>query len=209
MILIWGFRSLLKALSEGEFHCPRCQADRRYHLMRPRRWFTFFFIPVIPLQWGEPFVECVTCKGAYVQAVLSAPTNRQFSYMLALGARAMFAKAVAAGFAHSEAHIDSAVSVLRTLVGEEYNEANLIADIEGFSGHALSEYLGPLASGMEVNGRERLLTELISWAYEGGEPPAGVREVVAQGAADLQLTAAHLAGIVATVTGVAPTIDPT
>jgi hypothetical protein len=61
---------------------------------------------------------------------------------------------------------------------------------------------------MEVNGRERLLTGLIEWAYQDGTPPPAVREVVSQAAADLQLTAAHLTGIVATVTGVAPTIDP-
>jgi hypothetical protein len=138
MILIWGWRSLLKVLGAGEFHCPRCQADRSYRLVRPRRWFTFFFIPVIPLQWGDPYVECSTCRGSYREEILAAPTNRQFGYMLSLGARAMFAKAVAAGYAHSEAHIDGAVAALRPIVGDQYNEANLVADIEGFQGTGLS-----------------------------------------------------------------------
>ena len=74
-----------------------------------RDGLTFFFIPVIPLKWGETFVQCSTCKAGFNEAILSTPTNKQFSYMIALGARAMYAKAVAAGPGHSEQMIDLAL----------------------------------------------------------------------------------------------------
>ncbi|MFI5098924.1 MAG: zinc ribbon domain-containing protein [Actinomycetes bacterium] len=199
MILIWGWRSLLKVLGIGEFHCPRCQADTEYRLVRPRRWFTMFFIPVVPLSWGEPYVECQRCNGAYREEILQAPTNKQFGYMLALGGRAMYAKAVAAGFAHSEHMIDRAVAQLRPLTGDGYNEANLVADVEAFGERDLGEFLGPLAGNMMLQGREQLISGLVSFVQSDGGVPPAVESVVEEAAGQLQLTAAHLAGIVATV----------
>jgi hypothetical protein len=199
VLLLWGWRSLLTVLGVGEFHCPRCQADRSYELVRPRRWFTFFFIPVIPLKWGETFVQCSTCKAGFNEGILSTPTNKQFSYMIALGARAMYAKAVAAGLGHSEQMIDLAVARIVPFVDDAYNEANLIADVEAFKGHELLEYLGPLAPSMELNGRESLLSGLVAFAYMAGDPSPVLGQVISDAAAALQLTAAHLAGIVATV----------
>jgi hypothetical protein len=160
-----------------------------------------FLIPVIPLQWGEAFVECQRCKAAYREAVLQAPTNKQFAYMLALAARAMYAKAVAAGFAHSEHMVERAVDALRPLTGPEYNEANLVADMEAFRGHGLSEYVVPLAENMALAGREGLVAGLVTFAHSDGAPPPEVEAVIQDSAAGLQLTSTHLAGIVATVTG--------
>jgi hypothetical protein len=199
VLLLWGWRSLLKVLGVGEFHCPRCQADRNYQLVRPRRWFTFFFIPVIPLKWGETFVQCSVCKAGFNEGILAAPTNKQFGYMIALGARAMYAKALGAGLDHSEHMIDQAVARVVPFVDDSYNEANLIADVEAFKGHELREYLEPLASSMELNGRESLLSGLVAYAYAAGDPSPAVGQVISDAAAALQLTAAHLAGIVATV----------
>jgi hypothetical protein len=199
MLLIWGWRSLLKVLGVGEFRCPDCQADRSYQLVRPRRWFTMFFIPVIPLKWGEPFVRCSVCTSGFSEDILSVPTNKQFGYLIALGARSMYATAIAAGLGHSEQMIDQAVASLAPYVDNSYNEANLIADVEAFKGHELIEYLAPLAAGMELQGREALLSGLVAYAYAAEDPSPGVGQVLSEAAAALQLTSAHLAGIVATV----------
>jgi hypothetical protein len=203
LLLIWGFRSILKVLGIGEFHCPRCEADTTYRLVRPRRWFTFFFIPLIPLTWGEPFVQCDRCKGTYREQILLAPTNKQLGYMLALGARAMYAKAVGAGFVHSERMIDRAVESLRPFTDDGYNEANLIADVEAFGARPLAQYLTPLASGVMLEGRESLLSGLVSYVHSDGAPSPAVEAIVTESAANLGLTAAHLAGIVATVAAAA------
>ena len=203
MLLIWGFRSILKVLGVGEFHCPRCEADTAYKLVRPRRWFTFFFIPLIPLSWGEPFVQCERCKGTYREQILQAPTNKQLGYMLALGARAMYAKAVGAAFAHSEHMIERAVEALRPFTDDGYNEANLIADVEAFRDQPLQQYLAPLGTSVMLEGRESLLSGLVSYVQSDGTPSPAVDAIIQESAANLGLTAAHLAGIVATVTAAA------
>lgn len=197
MLLVWGWRSLLKVLGVGEFHCPRCDADRSYRLVHPRRWFTVFWIPVIPLEWGEQYVSCDACKGAYRQEVLSTPTNEQFRYILSLGARALFTKIVAADFTHDEVMIDRAVTVLQRFVDPSYNQANLVADVQGFEGRDLHDYLAPVAANASPQGREGLLGAAVSYAYSQGTPSPEVAQVISEAGASLQLTPVHVGGIIA------------
>jgi hypothetical protein len=69
-MLIWGFKTLFKTLSEGVFHCPRCGGARAYRQRLARRWFTLFFIPVFPYRTDDSHVECTTCKGTFHDTVL-------------------------------------------------------------------------------------------------------------------------------------------
>ena len=76
MLLIFGFRSRLKTIMEGVFHCPRCQADRNFARKQVRRWFTLFFLPIFPVgKASGEFIECQTCHGRFTEDVLAAPTT--------------------------------------------------------------------------------------------------------------------------------------
>jgi zinc-ribbon family len=69
-MIIWGSRVRYKDLGEGEFFCPRCQDKRPYKHKKATRYFTLYFIPLIPMgQLGE-LVECQICKTAYETSVL-------------------------------------------------------------------------------------------------------------------------------------------
>lgn len=196
MLLIWGWRSLVKVLGIGEFHCPRCGVDRAYSLVRPRRWFTLFFIPVVPLSWGEPYVECQACKAAYRESVLSTPTSRQFSYMLGLAARALHVTVIATGFSHDEAAIERAALATRPYAGSGYNEANVVADMEGFRGHALAEYLSPFGQHATDAAKESLLHDAAALAYAEGACPPETREMLTGAGLSMGLSAAHTAGVI-------------
>src|SRR5947209_12553677 len=75
MLLIWGLRTRAKTLREDTFLCPHCGADRCFNHKLFRRWFTLFFIPLIPLKVLGEYVECATCKQRFKTAVLQGPTN--------------------------------------------------------------------------------------------------------------------------------------
>src|SRR5690606_15809172 len=57
------------------FFCPSCGGDRTGDRKSARRWFTFFWIPLIPLKVIGEFVQCQTCGGQCSPAVLEAPTT--------------------------------------------------------------------------------------------------------------------------------------
>lgn len=76
MFILWGWRIRKHEISAGQFHCQSCAADAPYKLVEPRRWFTLFFIPVIPLDRQDRYVECAKCGGAYTEAAANIPAAR-------------------------------------------------------------------------------------------------------------------------------------
>lgn len=71
MIVVAGLRVRTTNVDTGMFHCPNEGADRRYHHLRARRWFTLFFVPVIPLDQRGEWVECLGCASTYRTNVLA------------------------------------------------------------------------------------------------------------------------------------------
>jgi hypothetical protein len=74
-MIIFGFRVLYRTTAQGVFFCPRCGAGRQYQLRVGRRWFTLFFIPVIPLNKVGGFVQCPACRTRYAPDVLGQPSQ--------------------------------------------------------------------------------------------------------------------------------------
>lgn len=69
-MIIWGSKVRTKKLSHGQFHCPKCNTSRDYHLKRTVRSFTLYFIPLFPIEKGGYFVECQTCASSFAPTVL-------------------------------------------------------------------------------------------------------------------------------------------
>ena len=44
--------------------CPHCGNDVFFHLLHERRWFTLFFIPVIPYH-SKHYLLCEICSNGY------------------------------------------------------------------------------------------------------------------------------------------------
>ncbi len=67
MFILFGTRGLKHDVSNSEVipnACPNCQNGSLRHRLY-RRWFTLFFIPVIPLDVIDRFYECSNCGSAY------------------------------------------------------------------------------------------------------------------------------------------------
>ena len=75
MFVIFGTRGRSHTIGSGTFFCPREGGDRPYEHKEARRWFTLFFIPLIPLDRPGDYVECTSCKSTYYTTVLEAPTG--------------------------------------------------------------------------------------------------------------------------------------
>lgn len=69
-LIIFGTRGLTTTVSTGKFFCPSCMAKRSYEHQRVRRFFTLYFIPLIPLDTIGEYVECLHCRDTYKPGVL-------------------------------------------------------------------------------------------------------------------------------------------
>jgi hypothetical protein len=70
-MIIFGTRSMDSTVSNGMFHCPRCAVEQPYAHKAVRRWFTLYFIPLIPMGQQGEYIECNSCAGTYEVDVLT------------------------------------------------------------------------------------------------------------------------------------------
>ena len=70
-MIIFGTKGITSIQKKGTFHCPACGAGAPYDQKEVRRYFTLFFIPVIPLHKVADYVECGRCGGNFKPEVLS------------------------------------------------------------------------------------------------------------------------------------------
>jgi len=69
-MIIWGWRTLTRHGKSGSFHCPRCAGERTYRIKKLQRFFTLYFIPIIPLQVVAEAVECQACGSQWRTEIL-------------------------------------------------------------------------------------------------------------------------------------------
>ncbi|MFA6044885.1 MAG: zinc ribbon domain-containing protein [Phycisphaerales bacterium] len=70
-MIIWGTRGITSTVTSGNFFCPSCMQESTYQHRRVRRFFTLYFIPLIPLDTAGEFVQCGVCQGQFNMRVLS------------------------------------------------------------------------------------------------------------------------------------------
>ena len=81
-MIIWGWRVRKKTIGTGVFFCPGEGGDRNYEHKQARRWFTIFFIPLIPLKELGDFVECTSCENtrSFFRTMIANYTKRAPHY---------------------------------------------------------------------------------------------------------------------------------
>jgi hypothetical protein len=71
VIVLFGWKVRWKAVGGGTFHCPVEGQARSYELREGRRWFTLFFVPLIPLKVLGRHVRCQGCGTELDPSVLA------------------------------------------------------------------------------------------------------------------------------------------
>lgn len=75
-MIIFGSRARHITIGEGQFYCPQCNTKRDYLHKKAKRYFTLYFIPLIPLDELGEYVECQTCKVTFKPEVLTLKAAR-------------------------------------------------------------------------------------------------------------------------------------
>lgn len=195
MIILWGFRVFYRTVGEGVFHCRKCGGDRQYRHRVGRRFFTLFFIPIIPLNKVGEHVQCTTCKTRYVMDVLSLPTAAQMQTALPLGMRAAAVAVLQAGDPGSPAARQRAVTAIRGSGAQEYTEADLDSDAAQPADAARSA-IGQVARQLTPDSKEWFLAETVRVGMADGPLTDRERQTVQVIAADLGMTQAQAIGVV-------------
>jgi hypothetical protein len=199
MILIWGWKVRFKTVAEGVFFCQVCGGDRHYHRKQGRRWFTFFFLPLIPLNSvGDEFVECTTCRNAYRLTVLNQPTSAALSDSLVGATRSALAWLLRTSPPGPNT-IAAALQVLSSAANRPWTEPELQADVAHLDVSGLPGQLATLATVLNDHGREGFLAGCARVAAADGVMTEGERALLDNVASSLGMTPAHARGVIAQV----------
>jgi len=198
-MLIWGWRTRTKTLSSGIFFSPRAGCDAPYELVEARKWFTFFFIPLIPLSVLGTYVRCGLTGAEYDAKILEAPTNADVLGQLVLGTREMVATAANAGGFVSDNTRRLAVDAVRDHVAE-YDDAQLEQDLRTAGQAPLADRLRYLSGTISDTGKERLLLSAAALITADGIPNPATDQAVRWMGEQLLLSPAHVHGIIAQAT---------
>ena len=196
MLIIFGLRVFYRTIAQGTFHCRRCGGDRQYRHRVGRRWFTLFFIPVIPLNSAGEHVQCTTCRSRYVTDALSLPTTGQMQAALPAGMRAAVSAMLRSGDPASPVSRQRAIEAVIGSGMPEYDETMLEADLtQPFE--PIRQALNQVGAQLAIQAREWYLAEVIRVAMADGPLTEGERHAALAIGADLGMTQAQVVGVVA------------
>jgi hypothetical protein len=209
-MIIWGFRIVYRMLSSGVFLCPEEGAERPYSLKSGQRFFTLFFIPLIPLKKIGNIVECQHCKSKYQESVLQLASAAQYAgagtnsspnvESFVEGVRGATVALLRAGTV-TEVSTSYAVRLMSNYV-PGYNYESLQVDLSRVDLTNLQPLLRSLASTLDPHGKESLLTHLvlIALADKAGINDAE-RNLLENYGNDLGMTAVHCRATIDLATG--------
>jgi hypothetical protein len=206
LLLIFGLRVFYRAVGQGMFHCQRCGGDREYRHRAGRRWFTLFFIPVIPLNHVGDHVQCTICGTRYRMDVLSLPTTAQMQEALPAGMQVAVIAMLRAGGASSASARRRAIDAIKGAGVANYDDAALDADLSAAvmpdqpgrhqPGRDLAGPLNRLAIQLAVPAREWFLAEIVRIGLADGMLSDEERHAAREVAAQLGMTPAQARGVI-------------
>jgi hypothetical protein len=183
-------------MAQGMFYCRRCGGDREYRHRAGRRWFTVFFLPVIPLNQVGEHVQCTTCRTRYVTDVLSQPTTARMQAALPAGMRAAVSAMLRSGDPSSPVSRQRAIEAVNGSGVPDYDEAMLNADLmQPFE--VIRPALNQVGTQLTIQAREWYLAEVIRIALADGPLSETERQAALAIGADLGMTQAQVIGVVA------------
>jgi zinc-ribbon family len=196
LLIIFGMRVFYRTFAQGMFHCRRCGGDRQYRHRVGRRWFTLFFIPVIPLNKVGEHIQCMTCKTRYVLDALNQPTTAQMQQALPAGMRAAAAAMLRSGDSDSPPARQRAIAAITGAGARGYDEAALEQDLDQ-DDDALRAALHQVGAQLTVQAREWYLADVIRIGMADGTLTDNQRGAAQAIGSDLGMTQAQVVGVVA------------
>jgi tellurite resistance protein len=198
--VIFGSRGITSTKGTGNFHCPECRQERGYRNRVVRRFFTLFFIPVIPLGEVGRYVECDACTGTFRPDVLSYDPSAEQRHVEAEfhgATKLVMIHMLLADGEVDDAEVDVIVDVLGTLTGRPADAALIREQIDS----AAVRQRDPVSVAAELSpylntaGKEIVVRAAIRVAWADGHLDRREETLLERLGDALELSGAHLKGL--------------
>jgi hypothetical protein len=198
---VHGVRVRTKAISQVEFVCPMCGADRHGTIVEQQRWYHVLGVPLVPLATLDGAVDCTTCGHRSGLAVLEVLTSRALTQCLATAMRYATASMVKASITDGDGittEMLDEVFDLMIVSGYEYDEMTLANDLSAIDEIALAGALRPLVEELTPHGKQGFLHRMVAIALADGALTRTEQMTLVTIGVELGMAAPHINGVLAT-----------
>ena len=200
-MIIFGTRGVTTTPDKGEFHCPTCNSIQPYGLKRVRRFFTLYFIPLIPLDNLGEYVECDACKDTYKKNVLdtnASASSEEFEAEYHSAIKKVMVHVLLADGVIDDSEVETSIDIYHKITGTEISAASFRNEIDVIqaSKEDLSGCLRNLQGVLNDEGKELVIKAALYVAFADGEFQQEEQDLLAKIGSDLGMTKAHIQGVI-------------
>ena len=200
-LIIFGTRGVTYSHEQGEFWCPVCETDQTYNHKRVRRFFTLYFIPLIPLDLLGEYIECEACEGTYNLDVLmlEAGSGAEFEAEFHRAVRRVMVLMMLADGVIDEEEITVIREVYERLSDQPITEARVREEAASAEreGQGVHEYLKSLVGSLNDSGKEMVLKAAFFVAAADGVVTDEEQQLMNEVGKALEMSTAHFRGVLA------------
>ena len=202
-MILFGTRGVTSVANSGTFACPGCGGTQQPYLHKSvRRFFTLYFIPIIPMNKVGNYIECQRCQNSYKEQVLSFdPAAQQAKAKAELVdhvKRIMIVAALADGRA-DDAELDAIREYYKKLSGNSLSGPDLERELAMARQAKIkpADYARRFAASLNEHGKEMVIKAVYSVLVAGGELGQDEHDLLSELGTALNVTGAHFRGILA------------
>jgi uncharacterized membrane protein YebE (DUF533 family) len=207
-MIIFGSRGVTRTKESGTFACPGCGGTQQTYTRKiVRRFFTLYFVPIIPLDKVGEYLECQRCRNTYNEQVLTSfnPAEQQAKKKAEFVEhlkRIMILAAVADGRADDE-EVEAIREQYKTLSGATLGGADLERELAlaRNAGISPADYSRRFAGDLNEHGKEMVIKVVHKVLAAGGELGQDEQDLLSDLANAMNLTGAHFRGILSDLEG--------
>lgn len=200
-MIIFGTRGINSTIKEGQFTCPQCATSKPYKHKKVTKFFTLYFIPLIPLGKAGEYVECQTCKGTFVPRVLDYNPNQQRNEFQSVYEQAMRHCMVSIMLADGEIDQNEMVMVQKIINKFGHNDMTMeqlrayVQKVEN-NPEPISTYLKKVTPALNEHGKEIIIKCALSVAAADGNVDQSEKQMISEMSQIMEMSPSHLKGII-------------
>jgi len=201
IMIIFGTTGITFTMEQGQFLCPQCASTENFKHKKVTRFFTLYFIPLIPMGRLGDYVECQACKGTFVSRVLEYNPDEQQNEFQSVYEQAMRHCMVMIMLADGEIDENEMLAVQKIINKFGHNDMSL-EELEIYvngvqsNPEPVNTYLKKVTPSLNEHGKEMIVKCALAVASADGNIDNSEIEVINQMAKTMEMSTTHLKGII-------------
>lgn len=199
-MIIFGTRGVKSTITTGNFGCPQCEQTKPYRHRKVTKFFTLYFIPIIPLGSAGEYVECDSCKGTFIPRVLESNNNSNRDEFMAIYEKAIRHSMVLVMLADGVIDDNEKKQVLLIINKFGKNDMSL-SELEDYinvvqkENEEVTTYLKKIGTSLNEHGKETIIKCALSVAAADGNIDDSELGLISKMGQSMEMSTSHLKGI--------------